>query len=155
MVSGLCGKKCTSQINMYVAIVLFVFVILALVAHPSSTSQEPYEDIPITPVDRPQNTKSCKLAVQETMKQVLQHCDTQHDAPQEGPTSSPHNTFPRLVTPTTPPAVYNPLGRPLYPQQFPPVPHNNVYSSGIQLGPHVASVQTPTLPTVPQMVAFS
>jgi len=132
---------------MYSAVVLSVFAILVLIVHPAAL--EAYEDIPITPVTRPQNTKSCKTVVQETMKQVLQHCDNQQ---QQGvvdvPTSSPHLSFPRLVTPTTPPAVYNPLGRPLYPQQFPPTPAPGIYT------PPTAIALPQTTAQAPSMVQF-
>lgn len=93
-------------------IALIILAILVVVANPS-VGTEMFDMLPVTPVEKSKG--SCRLVIDQSMKRIRDHC-AKEDIPHvmDIPTSSPLLPYPRIMDPTHPPKVHNPIGRPAY-----------------------------------------
>jgi hypothetical protein len=108
-------------------IALMILAILVVVANPIADT-EMYDTLPITPAEKSKG--SCRLVIDQSMKRIRDHC-AQEDIPHvmDIPTSSPLLPYPRIMDPTHPPKVQNPIGRPAYHPTTKPHPVYNQTST--------------------------
>jgi hypothetical protein len=115
-------------------IALIILAVLVIVASPISDT-EMYDTLPITPAEKSKG--SCRLVIDQSMKRIRDHC-AQEDIPHvmDIPTSSPLLPYPRIMDPTHPPTVHNPIGRPAYHPTTKPHP---VYNQTTNRPPNMAT----------------
>lgn len=121
-------------------IALIFLAILVVVANPS-VGTEMFDMLPVTPVEKSKG--SCRLVIDQSMKRIRDHC-AKEDIPHvmDIPTSSPLLPYPRIMDPTHPPKVQDPIGRPHHPTTKPHPVYNQTTTK-----PPTANMVT-TMPAV-------